>query len=235
MAEIRWFHQIDLGGGIVTPGEDKSARKLRRIRLPARLDGQTVLDVGAFDGFFSFEAERRGASRVMAVDPACWRPPVWGPNGWGTQQGFLLARQALRSQVEDRDIDLLDISPETVGMFDVVLFLGVLYHLPDPLLVLARAASVCRGLMVVETHADMLDYRRPAMAFYPGAEVDGDPSNYWGPNAKALAGMLGQVGFRRVRVFGERRLYRIARAGFRGVRGTPFRVSQGRLVAHAWR
>jgi tRNA (mo5U34)-methyltransferase len=233
--EIRWFHRIDLGDGIVTPGEDDSARKLRRLRLPERLDGQTVLDVGPFDGFFSFEAERRGASRVVAVDPACWPPPAWGPNGWGTQVGFLLARRALGSSVEDIDVDLLDIPPETVGTFDVVLFLGLFNHLRDPWHVLSSAASVYRRLMVVETHADLLDWPPPAMASYPGAEVDGDPSNYWGPNAAAIAGMLRLERFRRVRVFKERRAYRLARSGVRRLTGRPYARQQGRLVAHAFR
>jgi hypothetical protein len=63
--QIAWFHSIDLGHGIVTPGCGKSAEKLRQIRLPERLDGLSVLDVGAWDGFFSFEAERRGVARSL--------------------------------------------------------------------------------------------------------------------------------------------------------------------------
>jgi tRNA (mo5U34)-methyltransferase len=235
VAEIRWFHQIDLGDGVTTPGHDESAAKLRKLRLPARFDGQTVLDIGSWDGFFAFEAERRGAQRVVAMDPACWRPPAWGPRGWGTQQGFRLAHEVLGSRVEPLDIGLPDISPETIGTFDVVFFLGVFYHLPNPWLVLERAASVCRHLLVVETHADLLDHRRAAMAFYPGDEMEGDPSNYWGPNSRALAGMLGAEGFRKVDVYGERRGLRLARAGYRRLRGTRYSPQQGRLVAHAWR
>ena len=77
VAAIRWFHTIDLGDGIVTPGQDESARKLGWLHLPHSLQGKSVLDVGARDGFFSFEAERRGATRLVAVDPACWREPAW--------------------------------------------------------------------------------------------------------------------------------------------------------------
>ncbi len=223
----RWFHTIDLGHGIVTPGENNTAKTLRRIRLPADLGGRTVLDIGAWDGFFSFEAERRGAARVVAVDPACWREPAWGARGWGTKGPFDFARQTLGSKVEGRDIDLLDIAPETIGMFDVVLFLGVFYHLPDPWPHLRAAASVCRDLLIVETHADLLHFRRPAMAFYPGAEVDRDPSNWWGPNTGALAAMLGHTGFTRVTVYKERLLYRLARAAARRRRGAPFGIQQG--------
>ena len=61
-AEVRWFHSIDLGGGIVTPGLDCDPRRLEQMSLPADLSGRTVLDIGAWDGFYSFEAERRGAA-----------------------------------------------------------------------------------------------------------------------------------------------------------------------------
>jgi tRNA (mo5U34)-methyltransferase len=232
---LRWFHRIDLGGGVITPGEDQSQTKLARIRMPARLDGWSVLDIGAWDGFFSFEAERRGAARVVAMDPACWREPPWGPAGWGTKEPFLLARGALGSRVEDVDVALEDISAESVGEFDLVLFLGVFYHLPDPLPIFRRAASVCRRLMIVETHADLLDLRRPAMAFYPG-EVDGDPSNWWGPNGAMIRALFAREGFSRSDVFGESRSRRSARAVVRRVAGSrPYRYQWGRLVGHGWR
>ena len=106
---------------------------------------------------------------------------------------------ALGSKVEDVDVDVLDISPETVGgTFDVVLFLGVLYHMRHPLLALERVRSVTRELLILETHVDLLGLRRPAAAFYPGFELDGDWSNWWGPNPAAVRGMLEQVGFESV-------------------------------------
>ncbi len=234
--KLRWFHTIDLGHGIVTPGEDESPRKLGQLRLPERFDGLSVLDIGAWDGFFSFEAERRGAARVVAIDPACWNPPAWGERGWGTRQGFDLAHRALGSKVETRDIELQDLSPETIGSFDVVFFLGVLYHLKDPWPYLRAAASVCTKLLVVETHADLLDTRRPAMAFYPGDELEGDPSNWWGPNVAALHGMLADDGFGRIEIFADAsRPKRIARSLVRRARGGRYPVQAGRLVAHAWR
>ena len=215
--EFRWFHRIDLGNGVVTPGEDESADKLARIRMPERLDGWSVLDIGAWDGFFSLEAERRGAARVVAVDPP-----------------FDFARRALGSSVQDMDIDLADLSPEAVGEFDLVLFLGLFYHLPDPWLFLRGAASVCRRLMIVETHADLQDLWRPAMAFYPG-EVVGDPSNWWGPNAPLLEAVLSHEGFGRVELFADSRARRAARAVARRLQRRPYRYQWGRLVAHGWR
>ena len=64
---LRWYHRIDLGHGVTTQGVDNSPERLARVRLPTDLSGRSVLDIGAWDGFFSFEAERRGASRVVAA------------------------------------------------------------------------------------------------------------------------------------------------------------------------
>jgi tRNA (mo5U34)-methyltransferase len=194
---IRWYHTIDLGHGVITKGADNTNLRLSRIDLPASLAGRTVLDIGAWDGFFSFEAERRGASRVVATDFYAWRGLGWGTtNG---KAGFELARAALGSRIEDLEIDVMDLSPERVGTFDVVLFLGVLYHLRHPLLALERVASVTRDLLIMETVVDMLGLRRPAMAFYPNRELNNDPTNWWGPNVAAVEGMLRTAGFQRVR------------------------------------
>jgi tRNA (mo5U34)-methyltransferase len=213
---IRWYHSIDLGGGVVTKGVDDSPVRLARLDLPQSLAGLTVLDIGAWDGFFSFEAERRGASRVVAADYFSWHGA-----GWGSKAGFELARAALGSKVEDIDIDVMDLSPEGVGQFDVVLFLGVLYHLRHPLLALERIASVTRALLILETVVDMVGIRRPAMAFYPGRELNNDPTNWWAPNVPALHGMLRSVGFTEIRTITPERsaVYRAARAVSHQLRG----------------
>ena len=90
IAKVNWYHSIPLGNDIVTPGVDNSSLRLAKLHLPEDLSGKSVLDVGAWDGFFSFEAERRGAERVLATDSFCW-----GGGGWGTKDGFDLARRAL--------------------------------------------------------------------------------------------------------------------------------------------
>jgi tRNA (mo5U34)-methyltransferase len=236
VAGIRWFHTIDLGEGVVTPGEDASPEKLRRIRLPRDLSGKTVLDVGAWDGFYSFEAERRGAARVVAIDPNAWRAPVGPGNPWSGRQGFDLARRVLGSKVEDVDIGLDELSPERIGRFDVVLFLGVFYHLPDPLPILERVAALAKELLILETQVDLLWTRRPAMAHYPGSELLGDASNWWAPNPALVEALLEGHGFRDVeRVHSESLPYRAFRSAYRRLRGQPYLVQQGRLVVHARR
>ena len=89
---IRWYHTIDLGGGVVTKGIDETPVRLARLDLPASLAGLSVLDIGAWDGFFSFEAERRGAARVLAADYYSWHG-----DGWGSKAGFELARRTFGS------------------------------------------------------------------------------------------------------------------------------------------
>jgi tRNA (mo5U34)-methyltransferase len=206
---IRWYHTIDLGGGVVTKGVDDTPLRLARLDLPSSFTGLTVLDIGAWDGFFSFEAERRGAARVVAADHFSWHGP-----GWGSKAGFELARQALGSKVEDVDIDVMDLSPERIGQFDVVFFLGVLYHLRHPLLALEHIASVTRQRLFVETVVDMVGIARPAMAFYRDRELNNDPTNWWAPNVPALHAMLRDVGFTDVRTVTREPgvLYRAARA-----------------------
>src|ERR1051326_1573020 len=83
VAAIQWWHRIDLGNGIITPGRDQTQDRLPGLGIPEDLRGLSVLDIGAWDGFFSFEAERRGAKRVLATDHFCWSGP-----GWGTKDGF---------------------------------------------------------------------------------------------------------------------------------------------------
>lgn len=234
-AAISWYHTIDLGHGVTTRGVDDSPYRLARLDLPASFAGSSVLDVGAWDGFFSFEAERRGAGRVVASDYYSWHG-----DGWGSKAGFLLARDALGSRVEDVDIDVMDLSPDRVGTFDVVFFLGVLYHLRHPLLALERIASVTRSLLVMETVVDMVGVARPAMAFYPGKELNDDPTNWWGPNPAAVHGMLRSVGFDRVKTVTPQRsaFYRGARAIVHAASGKaklPLAYRQDRAVFHAWK
>jgi tRNA (mo5U34)-methyltransferase len=243
VGEISWWHTIDLGHGLVTPGKDKSHEKLATLHLPADLTGKTVLDVGAWDGYFSFEAERRGASRVLATDSYSW-----GGQGWGSKAGFELAREALGSSVQDLEIDALELSPTTVGEWDIVLYLGVLYHMRDPLMALERIAGVTRELVIVETLIDMTTRRRPAAAFYPSAEMDADESNWWGPNEPAVVGMLRATGFDRIEVVDRRsQIGRVGRFVYNAANVAHSRLSRrrlalpwryvetDRLVLHAWK
>jgi tRNA (mo5U34)-methyltransferase len=222
--ELSWYHVMELPGGVVTPGVDDPRDRLALLELPEDMSGLTVLDVGAWDGFFSFECERRGAERVVAADWFAWHQAARGD-----KRSFELARQALGSGVEDVELRVEELGPDRVGTFDLVLFVGVLYHVRDPLRALEAVASVTRGTLVLETHVDLTLRRRPAAAFYPGTELAGDHTNWWGPNPAAVEGMLHAVGMDKVRkVFPRSRAYELARA-------VRHRSQQGRAVWHARR
>ena len=187
----RWWHSIDLGNGFVTPGAIPLPELLANfayLQLPADLTGKRVLDIGCWDGFYSFEAERRGAE-VVAVD--CWRP-----------EGFFLAHEALQSRAQFHELSVYELTRERLGSFDIVLFLGVLYHLRHPLLALERVCEMTDDYAVIETH--VIDNARaanfPALEFYEWDELGGQYDNWCGPNTAGLLALTRSAGFVRPEV-----------------------------------
>jgi tRNA (mo5U34)-methyltransferase len=221
---IDWYHSIDLGGGIVTPGNPVDRDMLER-GLPD-LAGRTVLDIGAWDGFYSFLAERRGAARVVAMDHYAWcvdfhaRLEYWQaceaagelpdhrrdltefyrPDTMPGRRGFDLAREVLGSGVEPVVGDFMEVDPSTVGRFDVVLFLGVLYHLREPLTALERIRALTGGVAVIETEAVRVLGLPGArvLEFHPGGELRADHTNWFVPTEAALHALCRAAGFGRV-------------------------------------
>ena len=197
-----WYHPIELRPGLVTPGHNGASHVLARLDLPADCSGLRVLDLGARDGFFSFEMERRGAD-VTAIDYLI-----------DTKSGFRVCADLLGSRVHFIHANIYDIGPDEFGTFDIVLFLGLIYHLPDPLEALHRVRSVARGRLCLESHiidnALMLEDGRtvsmdsiapgldklPLMQFFRGGVLRGDPSNYWGPTLVALEAMVTEALFK---------------------------------------
>ena len=202
-----WFHNIDLHGVPTAPQHflgDYPAVKWRRFSkaLPADLRGKSVLDIGCNGGFYSLEMKRRGADRVLGVD---------------FDEDYL--RQArFAAEVNELDIEFRKLSVYDVGAlgerFDVVLFLGVLYHLRHPLLALdlirehvARDMlvfqSLQRGSMAVDKLEEDYDFWDMEMFDRPGFpklhfiehRYAGDPTNWWAPNRACSAAMLRSAGF----------------------------------------
>ncbi len=202
MNEIKWWHQIDLDG-VITKGIDFSAVKLRAIQMPQDLTGKTVIDIGAWDGFFSFEAEKRGGE-VFACDTVMWHvdhPQNTMKEHWNTgKRGFNFARKMLNSKVQDVEVEVNDLSKETVGQFDLVLCLGILYHMEDPLGMCRRMFEITKkdGMLILETHCDGLNEPKPGMIFYGKTLLNNDPGNWWGPNIKCVQEMLEVAGFKKV-------------------------------------
>ena len=205
-----WWHSVDLGSGIVTPGQKSAqllAAELENLRL-GDLRGKSVLDVGAWDGYFSFAAERLGADLVLALDHYVWRSqlsehgvpgncPLAPAGELPGRAGFDVAHRALNSRVLPVVADVATADLRGLGHFDVVLFLGVLYHLENPLSVLRKLRALTRGVLVLETEAVLLPgYEQTGICeFHEGAELNNDATNWWSPNARAVEGMCRAAGF----------------------------------------
>jgi tRNA (mo5U34)-methyltransferase len=202
-----WFHNLDLGGVRTAPDHflgDYPAVKWEGFAhaLPADLRGRTVLDIGCNAGFYSIEMKRRGADRVVAID---------------SDERYL--RQArFAAEVSGADIDFRHMSVYQVATlgerFDIVLFLGVLYHLRHPLLALdllhEYAAkdllvfqSLQRGSNEVEPLADDYHFWVREIFDAPGfpkmhfveKRYSEDPTNWWIPNRACTEAMLRSSGF----------------------------------------
>jgi tRNA (mo5U34)-methyltransferase len=180
------YHSIELPDGSVLPGLqslDHLRWRFGLFGLPEDLRGKRVLDIGAWDGWFSFECERRGAE-VVATDCV----PL---------DTFLEARELLGSRVEYLALDVGELSAQRLGRFDIVLFLGVLYHLRHPLLGLEKVLELCTDTALIESFVIEREARAvPAvMEFYERGELGGQIDNWCGPSPEALLAMCRSAGF----------------------------------------
>ena len=137
---IDWYQKIPLGHGLYTPGEATDTEaKLPMLGLPDDLTGKSLLDIGCNEGFFAFEAERRGASHVLAIDA-----------GKRAREKFELVKGIVSSRVEFKKLNVYELDPKELGDFDIVLFLSVYHHLRYPFLGLDRVAAVTRDCAIME-------------------------------------------------------------------------------------
>jgi tRNA (mo5U34)-methyltransferase len=203
--DVHWHQRWEIFQGIFVPGHNPVDYLCQAAQLPVNLSGKRVLDVGAWNGCFSFECERRGAREVIALsleNPA--------------QTGFDRMKQLLGSKVQYVNGSVYTISPAEFGMFDVILFFGVLYHLRYPLLAIDRLRSVSRGEVFIETHViDQHPWLRgwpevPEQVAPQGAALQKTPiwrqyaefelhpqdqSNWFGPNVVAVLEGFQTAGF----------------------------------------
>ncbi len=193
---ITWFHSIDLGNGIVTRGTksiDVLASEADALLGPVRLEGASVADIGAWNGYFSLDSRRRGAARVLAVDEYTWVHPEFRG-----RESIELVNTTLRADLEFKQVAIADTGPDSIGRHDVVLFLGVFYHLFDAPADLLRIAGCAKDVLVIESYHDALELTRPAMVFYPGATLANDATNWWGPNPALIRELLTMAGYERI-------------------------------------
>jgi tRNA (mo5U34)-methyltransferase len=180
-ADFLWHQRFQLSPGVYTPGVNDIEWVLTAAQLPEDLTGQTVLDIGTANGGAAFIAERRGAKKVVAVD-------IYS----GERFGVFALREFLNSRIEFVRASVYELPSLLHDRFDVVLFLGVLYHLRHPLLALDSLRTVTGGVALLETA--VADHElgplrtSPLVRFYEGGELGGDPSNWFAPSVASLLG-----------------------------------------------
>lgn len=203
-----WHHSIEFVPGIRThpefPDHPESRWGTIEPHIPKDLRGKSVLDVGSNSGFFSVKMKQRGADRVVGID---MMPHL-------IEQGKFLSHWFS----QDIDFRLMDVygDVESLGKFDLVLFMGVLYHLKHPLYALEKLAQVCKDTMIVQSvtrgSPDEFEMKEdypadewtvfdepgwPKMYFIP-KKVNGDVSNWWFPNLSCLKAMIRDCGFKNI-------------------------------------
>lgn len=214
VAELFWYHTIELPGGVVTPGLYDHRPLVPHYGLPERLDGQRVLDVATFDGFWAFELERRGAD-VVAADldrfSACDFPPqvrqaiIDEDVDRETGLGFRLAHEALGSKVHRVQRSIYDLNPIDDGTFDLVHLADLLIHLERPLAALRAVRSVTRATALI---TDCFDPAlEPGAVRYMGAWTN---VPWWLPSLETLGQMVLDAGFASVDL---RLVYALAHKG----------------------
>jgi len=209
VAELgKWFHNMDLLGVSTAPDHflgDYPALKWRQFShcIPADLTGRTVLDVGCNGGFYSIEMKRRGAERVLGID---------ADDGYLEQARF--AAEVCGVDIEFRRMSVYEVG-QLRERFDLVLFLGVLYHLRHPLLALDLLHEhVTRDLLVFQSllrgsttiypieqdypFSESVIFEQPGVPqmYFIESRYAGDPTNWWIPNLACAEALLRSAGFR---------------------------------------
>lgn len=194
-----WYHKIDLGDGIITPGRnyDRLWGGIRGVMDHVDYSGKRVLDIASWDGMWAFEAERRGASLVVSTDIRMDGYP-----------NLLFAREVLESKVVPMcNVPVQELSERVKVVrlereFDIVHHLGLFYHLRDPLLSLSQARAVMPvgGQLVLET-AFIEDDENSFMAFagLPGNYHFYGISDTWAPTRLCLKEILLRTQFKPIR------------------------------------
>lgn len=181
----RWYHTLELPGGIETPGWFDLRPIIEAMPWPD-VAGKRCLDVGTYDGQLAFEMERRGAAEVIAADipdVADWDWPIEkresGPEqlraqgSYNSGDGFAIAHDAIGSSVERVEISAYDLSPERLGRFDIVTCGSLMLHLKSPILALEAINSVCSGQFLSSEQIDpglSFRFRKRPVAHVPAGE-----------------------------------------------------------------
>jgi tRNA (mo5U34)-methyltransferase len=183
-----WHHIFEIFPGLQTPGSYDPTFLWNKLNLPGDLAGKRVLDIGTSDGFFARSLAERGAE-VVCVD---YRAK--------SSHGFGVMEQLYGREFEYHRKNLYELNSDSLGKFDIILFLGVLYHLPDMMRAFGILRSLSRGTVHVETHSENEFCPDIAAArYYVHDTLSNDWTNFWAPNRLCVLDMLYDAGFDVVR------------------------------------
>jgi tRNA (mo5U34)-methyltransferase len=192
-----WWHSIDFGDGVVSNGEKGGGPNIHTQEIkwfPKDFFlNKRVLDVGAWDGYYSFYAERQGATEVVAVDKFVWTGQAGSHR---SKRGFDIAHQLLNSKVKSYILSVEEMTPDILGTFDCIIYAGVFYHLKNPYQSLEILDTLLStgGRIMLETHMCNIGNRLPLMQFHPKNSLNNDSTNYWSPNGSCLRLMFEEIG-----------------------------------------
>ena len=183
-----WQHRFEIYPGVVTPGSYDPAFLWDKLRLEGRCENRRIMDIGASDGYFTLRMSRLGA----AVTAADFRAK--------SAHGFGVMEQITERDIPYKHVNIYDIDVREVGQFDTVLFLGVLYHLPDMMRAFHKLRTLCTDTLLLETHSDN-DFctGHSAARYFKAESLAGDITNFWSPNTQCVLDMLHDAGFDVVR------------------------------------
>lgn len=178
-----WHHSFEVFPGVTTPGNYDPTFLFDLLNLPDDLSGKRILEIGPSDGFFTLQLARRGAD-VTCVD---YRAK--------DDHGYAAMERITGLKAQYITANIYDLDPAGIGTFDIILFLGVLYHLPDMMRALQILRSLARGSLFIETECDPT--QGPPMArYYEAATLNGDHTNFWVPNLACVEAMCRDAGFK---------------------------------------
>jgi tRNA (mo5U34)-methyltransferase len=201
--QIEWYHTLDLPYGVSTPGFVDHRAQVPFYGFLDNMQGLRALDVATWDGFWAFEMERRGAE-VVAIDIPSWyeadiprlqlQQIVAEGGERKTGMGFSLARELLNSRVQREALSVYELTPERVGLFDVVLVSDLLIHLRDPQRALESASSVLKpgGTIIVAEpyNPDLEGFRDIALTQF----LSFSAVTWWMPSTATLRAMMQVAG-----------------------------------------
>lgn len=190
-----WHHKFEIYQNVITPGSYDPRFMLKMLDLPVDLKGKKILDIGASNGFFSLEFFKRGAE-VTAVDYISKE-----------KSGFSIMEEISGVSINHVVASVYDIG-SSLGDFDIVLFLGVIYHLPDILSALWKVRKICKGTLYLESYVENFEIEKPMLRYYESDSLGGDITNFWAPNVECMESMLRDCSFNIIKThkWGDRAL-----------------------------